>query len=119
MKQQGMGSIVGLDINAGDADFPTSFARGRVTNSDVATGGDERAVDSPTPQNFERFICGEPFADAAQIESHVWHEQSCGLGASVEAKVFPTDSRARRGEFLCCGKRFSLARKAPQPDAGT
>src|SRR6267142_2333607 len=119
MKHKSMRGIVGFNINAGDADFPTRLARGRIPNRDVAAGGNQGAVDSPALQCFERFIRREPFTDSSQIETHVWQKQRRGAGVRIEAEIFPADGCARGGEFFSGRRSFSLPRKAPESHART
>src|SRR5215467_11960551 len=98
MKHESMCSIVGLNINGRDTNFPTGLAWGRIANCDVAACGDECPINSPSLQYFECFVCRESFADSAQIETHIWQRQCCGARARIEAQVFPTDGCPRGGK---------------------
>ena len=115
-QEQRASGFVASGIDGRDADFPTLLAGRGIAYGDVAAGGDQSPTDSPALENLQPLISGETLGDAAQIQAHVWCQQSYRARLRIQVE-FGIADRSRRGSNFLRGRKDSfLAGKSPQTD---
>ena len=99
-------------------DAPSSPARRRVADDQIAAGFDERRANPFGPQHLERGMQDVSFGDAAEVEPHAGDRQADRGTVGVKLDASPSDERAGPIDRRAVGQSAIGAGIAPERHDG-